>query len=274
MNNLTYNGQPINQRDDGMVNLTQMAQANGKKTSHWTCLDSTKDYIAELERTTGIPASDLLLVIHGGSNGNGTYAHPLLAIEFGRWISPAFAIWCDRHIQRLVATGKTELESNRASLEEQLLLKPTQKEIRYQYGTYKIAFGKAYADRWLLQIDKKYNPALVGESPKPQEMSSLLTAKALLTPTKIAEELSWWCKSNPSKGDARLVNSELARLGYQESVGGRWSATDRAISAGLVDRKPVDTDSRTQKDQLLWSADILPILREHSPALITPTPQD
>ena len=157
-----------------------------------------------------------------------------------------------------------QVESDREILEKQLLPKPTQKEIRYQYGTYKIAFGKAYADRWLMQIDRKYNPALIGDYPSPQEMSSLPTSKALLTPTKIAEELDWWCKSNSDRGDARKVNSELARLGYQESVGGRWSATDRAISAGLVDRKPVDTDSRTQKDQLLWSASILAVLREHS----------
>jgi hypothetical protein len=187
-----------------------------------------------------------------------------LAIEFGRWISPAFAIWCDQHIHRLVTTGETKLESNRQSLEVAIAPRPTQKEIRYQYGTYKMAFGKPYADRWLLQIDRKYNPALAGEAPAPQEMASLPTARALLTPTKIAEELGWHHKGGKQSGNAQKVNSELARLGYQESIRGVWSATEKAIAASLVDRKPVETNSRTQKDQLLWSADVVAILQEHS----------
>jgi hypothetical protein len=260
MSDLFYNNQPINQRDDGMVNLTQMAQANGVLVADWQRLKSTDKYINELALVVGNPITNILTV----DRQEGSYAHPLLAIEFGRWISPAFAIWCDQHIQRLVATGSTTLETDRQHLERQLLSTPTQKEIRYQYGTYKMAFGKAYADRWLLQTDKKYNPALVGEPPNPQEMTSLPTAKALLTPTKIAEAIGWFAKSNPSKGDPQRVNSKLVELGYQESIGGRWSATDKAIAANLVDRKPVDTNSRTQKDQLLWSANIIAILQEHS----------
>jgi hypothetical protein len=65
------------------------------------------------------------------------------------------------------------------------------------------------------------------------------------------------------RGDAMKINSLLKQLGYQEAIGGRWSATQKAIDLKLVDRKPVDTNSRTQKDQLVWSSDILPILSEH-----------
>lgn len=41
---LSYNGNQIQQRQDGFVNLTQMAQANGVLIGHWLALDSTKSY--------------------------------------------------------------------------------------------------------------------------------------------------------------------------------------------------------------------------------------
>jgi KilA-N domain len=264
---LAYNDQSIEQRDsDGMVNLTQMAKANGKEVHDWARSSATKAYIAELERTTGIPGLDLLIVINGGSNSNGTWAHHLLAIEFGRWISPAFAIWCDQHIHRLVTTGETKLEDNRQFLEVAIAPKPTLRQIDQVGKMMDRRFGKAYGDRLTCQNLKKYYPALMVEAPAPQEMSSLPTTKALLNPRRIAEELGWYHKGGKQSGDAQKVNAELARLGYQESIGGFWSATEKAIAANLVDRKPVETNSRTQKDQLLWSTDVVAILQEHSVA--------
>lgn len=104
-----YNGFLISQRSDGLVNLTEMAKASNRNINDFFRLESAKRYIEELERVTGIPVSSLLLVIRGGVGGGGTWAHPMLAIEFGRWVSPSFAIWCDQHIQRLVNTGSTSI---------------------------------------------------------------------------------------------------------------------------------------------------------------------
>jgi hypothetical protein len=101
-----------------------------------------------------------------------------------------------------------------------------------------------------------------GVGASPNEFASLPTANALLTPTKIAAELGWLNgKGNPSP---QLVNKKLAELGYQIKVGDMWSATDKATNADLCDRKPVETGSKTQKDQLLWSAKVIDILSEHS----------
>jgi phage regulator Rha-like protein len=155
------------------------------------------------------------------------------------------------------------VESDRQNLENQFAPKPTQKEIRASYGMWKAAYGKPYADRWLNQMHQRYYPALIGEAPQPQEMASLATAKALLTPTKIAEELG--ILHSTGSGNAAKVNSLLVQFGYQTSVGGRWSATDKAIEANLCDRKPVDTNSRSQKDQLLWSASMIKVLQGHLP---------
>jgi hypothetical protein len=159
------------------------------------------------------------------------------------------------------------LEADRQQLERQLLPSPTMKQIAECARTLKAAgISKAFIERVTVQNIKKHYPQLLPESPKPEEMASLPTAKALLTPTQIAVSLSWWSKTNEKAADPRRVNKLLAELGYQEQIGGRWSATEKALSANLCDRKPVDTNSRTQKDQLLWSADILAVLREHSEA--------
>ncbi|MEO1006385.1 MAG: transcriptional regulator, partial [Cyanobacteria bacterium J06638_38] len=82
------------------------------------------------------------------------------------------------------------------------------------------------------------------------------------TPTQLAAELG--VKYSTGNPNPRKVNSLLEQLGYQVKIQGQWSATEKAIAAKLCDRKPVDTNSRTQKDQLLWSEDVIAVLSEHS----------
>jgi prophage antirepressor-like protein len=173
------------------------------------------------------------------------------------------------HSEVLPSIGKTgsySLESARAELEKKFLPTPTLKEIAEVAKTLKVAgFKQSYVERITILNLQKHHPGLLPESPKPQELESLPTAKALMNPTQIGEALGWFCKSNPTKGDARRVNKKLAELGYQEKVGGDWNPSDKAIGANLADRKPVMVDGkRSNVDQLLWSADILPILQEHS----------
>lgn len=98
--------------------------------------------------------------------------------------------------------------------------------------------------------------------PAPEELASLPTAKALLTPTQIADRLDLNYKTG--KPNPQAVNKLLEDLGYQTKIDGTWSATDKAIELNLCDRKPIETESRTQKDQLLWSIDIIAILQEYT----------
>jgi len=98
-----YNGQNINQRSDGFVNLTQMCQANGKRLDHWRQLKATKQYIEELSLNY---LESRVVQSEEGVKG-GTWGHPSLAINLARWISPAFAVWCDSHIFNLMSPVKT-----------------------------------------------------------------------------------------------------------------------------------------------------------------------
>jgi hypothetical protein len=112
MSILTYKGTKIEQREiDGYVNLTQMAQANNVEVRDWYRLQGTKAYLEALESDVQICTSQLIIVKKGNSKkfSQGTWGHPLIALNFGRWINPRFAIWCDQHIQTLLETGKTEI---------------------------------------------------------------------------------------------------------------------------------------------------------------------
>ncbi len=162
------------------------------------------------------------------------------------------------------------VEDTRHELEALVAPKPEIKQIDQVARMLGKRFGKAYEQRYIQQQVKKHYPALSGDKPESAELTSLPTARALLNPTQIAKELDLFCESKPEEPSPRKVNKLLEQLGYQIKVAGVWSATDKAIAANLVDRKPVETNSRTQKDQLLWSADIISILQEHS--VPSPTP--
>lgn len=53
---------------------------------------------------------DLVLVVKGGIVNEveqGTWFHEDVALEFARWLSPHFAIWCNDRIKELLTTGVT-----------------------------------------------------------------------------------------------------------------------------------------------------------------------
>jgi hypothetical protein len=156
------------------------------------------------------------------------------------------------------------IESDRQHLEKSIAPKPKLSEIKQAAKIYKDAFGEAYYQRYIQQQMAKHYPALGGDNPDRSEVKSLPSTKALLTPGQIGTELGWMCKSNEKAGDARRVNKKLEDLGYQISVGGKWSATDKAIGLNLCDRKPINTTSKSQHDQLLWFVDVIAILQEYS----------
>lgn len=98
-----YNGSPISfQKGDGvMVNATEMAKPFGKRPAKWLELFSTTQFIDSLIAVRKSDRSKLIQQI----NGIGTWMHEDVALEFARWLSPAFAIWCNDRIKELLTTG-------------------------------------------------------------------------------------------------------------------------------------------------------------------------
>lgn len=94
-----------------MVNATEMAKVENKLVADFLRLKSTTNFINALKSVMGIPISQILVILKGNSSNfqQGTWMCELLAIEFARWLNPAFGIWCNMKISELLKSGYTSL---------------------------------------------------------------------------------------------------------------------------------------------------------------------
>lgn len=125
-----YNANPVTFRTiDGalMVNATQMAKPFGKAVYEWLRLPSTKAYVmalidvrlqkvnkglSRIENRKPLNERELrtnkFVIAKKGGRSSGTYLHEDIAIEFARWLSPAFAVWCNDRIKELFRQRVTQ----------------------------------------------------------------------------------------------------------------------------------------------------------------------
>lgn len=126
-----YNGNPVTFRNESgilMVNATEMAKPFGKRPVDWIQNQQTQEYMDELSKVRKSTLTDLVKVTRGGDNP-GTWMHEDVAIEFARWLSPAFAIWCNDRIKELMQNGFTKLDNiSRKDLAKMLLEAEEEKE--------------------------------------------------------------------------------------------------------------------------------------------------
>lgn len=104
-----YNGNGVSFRNGNsvMVSATEMAKPFNKQAKDWLKTQSTKEFILTLSEVKKILPSDLVQVINGDNGG--TWMHEDVALEFARWLSPAFAIWCNDRIKELLTKGTTSI---------------------------------------------------------------------------------------------------------------------------------------------------------------------
>lgn len=93
------------------VNATQMAKPFGKLVGGWLRLESTKEFLNALSADMRIHTSALIQTVKGGNGEQGTWMHEDVALEFARWLSPKFAIWCNRRIKELLTATKEPKET-------------------------------------------------------------------------------------------------------------------------------------------------------------------
>ena len=82
-----------------------MAKPFGKSAAHWLRNQSAQEFINELAALRNRNPSDLVQVVNGDNGG--TWMHEDVAMEFARWLSPKFAIWCNDRIKELMQVGFT-----------------------------------------------------------------------------------------------------------------------------------------------------------------------
>ena len=98
-----------NENGTVMVNATEMAKHFGKTPKDWTRTKQSQEFINSLSAVRQICITGLIIVKQGGNSEQGTWMHEDVAIEFARWLSPVFAIWCNDRIKELLTKGSTSL---------------------------------------------------------------------------------------------------------------------------------------------------------------------
>ena len=93
------------------INATQMAKPFMKQPKDWLRLQSAQEFIATLSAVRQICLTELVLKKQGGNGEQGTWMHEDVALEFARWLSPAFAIWCNDRIKELLTAPRQESEA-------------------------------------------------------------------------------------------------------------------------------------------------------------------
>lgn len=93
-----------------MLSATKMAKPFGKFPADWLRQKSTKEYVEAVASETQIPISQLVITKKGNDGTEqGTWMHKDVAMEFARWLSPVFGLWCNRRIEELLTKGHTEI---------------------------------------------------------------------------------------------------------------------------------------------------------------------
>ena len=99
-----------NEQGSVTVNATEMAKAFDSRPADWLRSDQSERFIKALLNVRNCTYEDLVIVKEGSPlSGGGTWMHEDVALEFARWLSPSFAIWCNDRIKELMKVGMTAL---------------------------------------------------------------------------------------------------------------------------------------------------------------------
>lgn len=200
-----YNGSPITFQIGRvtMVNATQMAKPfdNAKRPQFWLNNQQTNEFLRALSKARNLALADLVRVTKGGNNP-GTWFHEDVALEFARWLSPQFAIWCNDRIKELMRYGMTAttqtIDSILADPENAIKLLTALKDERRKVKDLEIR-NKAYEvqHRKLLKENFKHMEQLEAQAPKVEYADNILLSERTYTTTEIAKLLNMSaCKLN------------------------------------------------------------------------------
>lgn len=101
-----YNDISVSFNEQYYLNATTIAKHFNKLVKDYLKTAQTQDYINALAQKLSVrniilTANDLVIIRQGGIE-QGTWLHPKLAVNFARWLSADFAVWCDLKIDELM----------------------------------------------------------------------------------------------------------------------------------------------------------------------------
>lgn len=235
MNNqiFQYNGNPITFQigEATMVNATQMAKPfkGSKRPQFFLNQQSTDDFLTELSKARKIALTDLVIVSKGGSNP-GTWLHEDVALEFARWLSPQFAIWCNDRIKELMKYGMTAtpqtIDNILSDPDNAIKILTALKEERKRVALLEDQ-KKAYQseNQRLLQIKHDQELIIELQAPKASYTDTVLLSSSTYTTTQIAKDMGM---------TGRMLNSQLKAMGVQYFQSGQWLLYKRHQDKGYT----------------------------------------
>ena len=206
-----------------MVNATEMAKAFNKRPVIWLQSKQTEDFLNELSKVRNLTLADLVQVTRGGDNP-GTWMHEDVAMEFARWLSPTFAIWCNDHIKELLTTGVTTATDDDAAIAHAMDI--LQKRLE-----------QAKAERLILEEKAALQEKVILEqAPQVEYCQRVLTSVSTYTITQIAKEFGM---------SGATLNRKLHEMGVQYKQNGQW-----LLYAKYQDKGYTDTVTHEHLDSL------------------------
>lgn len=230
-----YNENPVSFRMENgeiMINATAMAKPFGKRPAKWLELTSTKEFLRVL---SGIRNPDTVFVATesgGQGGGGGTWMNEDVAIEFARWLSPAFTIWCNDRIKELLKfhiTATDEMLAKAATDPHFVLAMMAQIKDGY------------LENRRLESENKELEHWLSGQAHKVEFYDKIAGIKERLgkgrtyTVSQIAGIL------NMQGADLNLI---LEKMGIQEKRGGLWTLVGEYKKTGYLKTKTCNKNGR------------------------------
>ena len=247
LNKFNYEGFEVtfSNSDSIMINATEMAKPFGKRPSKWLELPSTISFLKELG---AVRKSDRLI---DSINGVGTWMHEDVALEFARWLSPTFAIWCNDRIKELLKYGITGSQesimdiianpSNAIAILEALQKEREQNYILHHRAELQAAELKKQAPKvdYVDNVLLSNNTYTFTQMAKELNMSSALALSSILRQKNVIFRQSgqWMLKAKYSGKDLTKTRTHT----YTESNGKRgtnsitvWTEKGRAFLHSIL----------------------------------------
>lgn len=245
----SYDNNPITFQlgEATMVNATEMAKPFGKLVKDWLKNNQTKEFINTLSTVRNILLTDLVKVKQGGT-AQGTWLHEDVALEFARWLSPAFAIWCNDRIKELMRHGitatPTTLEAilNDPDTMIQTLQALKSEREKVAQANRRIATLTDQRDCFhsenqrLQRLHTGYIKTIEQQAPLVEYANNVLNSESTYTTTQIAKELGM---------SAQLLNRLLHAYGVQFKQSGQWQLYKQYEDKGFTKTR---THTYTKKD--------------------------
>lgn len=187
------------------VNATEMAKPFGKKPIDWLRQQSTNEFLETLFKVRNTEGKvspthfenqnyyGFVVTERGGANPC-SWFHEDVAIEFARWLAPAFAIWCNDRIKEILKGG-----SNIPTTADEI--------IAYGYGK---ALEKMNRQSAIIarqsKLLRKYKSQIAVDKEKKRECTMFMSDRS-------KDNVSRWISENGISG---LLKLSALHKGYHE----------------------------------------------------------